>query len=200
MKRIANLAIVALAVLGACTAKEPQPQPTGEAAAAGPATTLPTAAAEGAGIVSRYTSLKECTVIKARPDEDWSTSRCKGEGDYDLIVNYADARDALDVVKEGRKIVELKLYLRGGGGFNALGDTVEWRGTMAGDRFDPSILIVRNKVHRSPDQPTRTADLLEVVDLKRGCSVASIEPQPGQNEAARALADGGGAPCLKEPA
>lgn len=200
MHRISLFLIVPLALLGACTGKEPAPQASSEPPGEVAALATDSAATPPSGFVSHYTSLDDCKVVQTRPDEDWSTSRCPGEGGYSLVLNYGDARDALDVLQNGSKIAELKLYLRGGGGFNTLGKTIEWRGKMIGDRFEPVILIVRNKVHRQPDRPERTADLLEVFDLKRRCTLASLEPQPGQNEAARALADAGQAPCLQEPA
>ena len=147
--------------------------------------------------VSKYTSLKNCKVVEDGGGEDWSTSRCPGLGGYTLQLNYFDARESLDVLRGGKVIGEMKLWLRGGGGFNALGDTVEWRGTMEGGVFVPRALIVRNNVIRDSGQPEKSTGVLEVIDLKRGCMAGSIEPQAGQNEAARAIADAPPVDCFK---
>lgn len=149
------------------------------------------------GPVSQYTSLKNCKVIDDGGGEDWSISRCRGLGGYDLRVNYFDARDSLEVLRGGKVIGEMPLWLRGGGGFNAVGDTAEWRGTMQGGVFTPRALILRNHVIRDTDQPDRSHGVLEVIDLERGCMAGSVEPLAGQNEAARAIADAPPKDCFK---
>lgn len=166
---------------------------------AGPAQPEPAPAQPStADRASRYTSLKGCKVVDDGGGEDWSVSRCEGPGGYGLQVNYFDARDSLSLLRDGRVAAELKLWLRGGGGFNSIGDTVEWRGAMQAGRFVPRALIVRNHVFRDPGQPDRSTGVLEVIDLDRGCLIGSLEPQFGQNEAARAIADGPQRPCLEE--
>lgn len=203
MKRIALLPILLLA---ACSGgSEDQPAPAGtdgaSAAASGDAAPAASESAETASAAlrtSRYTTLKDCKVVDDGGGEDWSVSRCEGLGDYALQVNYFDARDSLSLIRGGKVTAELKLWLRGGGGFNSIGDTVEWRGSGDGGRFVPTALIVRNHVFRDPEQPDRSTGVLEVIDLARGCLIASLAPKPGQNEAARAIADGPEKPCLGE--
>lgn len=195
------LPLVALA-LGACSGGKPDAPATdvalvpSETAPAEAATPVPDAAAAVTARTSQYTSLKDCKVIDDGGGEDWSVSRCAGPGGYALQVNYFDARDSLSLMRGGKVTAELKLWLRGGGGFNSIGDTVEWRGPKGDGPFAPSTLIVRNNVFRNPEQPERVTGILEVIDLKRGCVVGSLEPQAGQNEAARAIADGPPRPCL----
>lgn len=199
MTRIA-LPLLALA-LAACSGSE-EPTSGSTSGTADPTTGASAAPSEpGAELavpISRYTSLKDCKLVELKVDEDWSVSRCPGLGGYTLVLNYGDARESLTLLKNGKTHAELRLWLRGGGGFNAIGQTVEWRGAGAGAGFVPHFLILRNIVYRNPEQPERKAELLEVFDLAQKCSVASIEPQPGQNEAARAIADGLPRTCPKQ--
>lgn len=195
---------LALAVLLAACSKPAEPTAEPAAAPAGASASAVPEAAEPALVaaapespISKYTSLKNCKVIEDRGGEDWSVSRCKGLGGYTLQLNYFDARESLDLLKDGKVMAELKLWLRGGGGFNALGDRVEWRGTMRGGAFVPRALIVRNNVIRDSAQPERSTGVLEVIDLKRGCMAGAVELQPGQNEAARAIADAPPEECVK---
>lgn len=198
MPRIA-LSLLAL-VLGACSQQQ-APADT-ETAPGTPATSdLAASGASGAAAstaaVSRYTALKDCTVVDQREDEDWSISRCAGPGGYGLFVDYGDARDDLRLLRAGAKPVELGLIALGGGGFNTLADTIEWRGPGREGAFTPTALIVRNQVVKNPEQPERQSAVLVVIDLEQGCAVAQVEAQSGQNEAARAIADGPKRPCLK---
>lgn len=199
MNRFAPLAI--LLALGACSK---QGEPAVDASAA--ASAAPSAEASDAtaattpapkGPVSRYTSLKDCKLVEAREDEDWSRSRCKGAGGVDLMVEYADARDDLQVLRADQPGVTLGLPYVAGGGFNTLGDTVEWRGTGEGAQFAPRMLIVRNSSVQNPERPEHSAAFLDVIDLAQGCAVAHVKPGPGQNEAARAAADGPALKCLR---
>lgn len=155
------------------------------------------ATAPASGPVSRYTSLKDCKLEELREDEDWSVSRCAGPGGYGLMVDYGDARDDLRLVRPGGKPIELGLLQLNGGGFNSLGDAVEWRGTGAGAAFKPTALIVRNNAVESPERPEQPTAFLVVIDLAQACAVAQIRPSAGQNEAARRIADGPKQPCLK---
>lgn len=188
-------------VLSACSSEQPE-APAGDpsdaasvsGSDAGAASEAPTSSD---AIQSRYTSLKDCKVVDSKGEEDWSVSRCDGLGGYSLFVDYGDARDELRLVPAGGKPVSLEVIAHGGGGFNALGDTVEWRGEGAGAAFKPTALIVRNQVVTSPERPEQMSGRLLVVDLKQACVVAQLEPRPAQNEAARAIADGAKRPCLK---
>lgn len=154
------------------------------------------AVAQGPARQSRYTSLKACKVIEDGGGEDWSVSRCAGLGGFTLMVNYGDARDDLELHKPHEQPVLLGLTYLSGGGFNTLGDTIEWRGPGAGANFAPTALIVRNSAVQDPEHPERPTALLVVVDLVQACVVAQVKPQSGQNEAARAIADGPRRKCL----
>jgi hypothetical protein len=191
-------------LLAACSSEKPAAAPSeGAEPALGsesvPATEAPDASAATAAanaIQSRYTSLKDCKVIEDGGGEDWSVSRCAGLGGYSLMVNYGDARDDLELHLAGKQPVLLGLTYLAGGGFNALGDTIEWRGTGAGAKFAPTAMILRNSAVQDPEHPERPTALLAVVDLKQACVVAQVNPQARQNEAARTIADGPRQRCL----
>lgn len=193
-------ALPLLLALAACSREagpDAAPDESGPQAETGSAEPIPAPdGSAAADRTSRYTSLKDCKVVDDGGGEDWSVSRCDGLGGHVLQVNYFDARDSLSLLRDGKVAAELELWMRGGGGFNSIGDTVEWRGAMQGDRFVPRALIVRNHVFRDPEHPDRSSGVLEVIDLAQGCLIGSLEPQPGQNEAARAIADGPKRPCL----
>lgn len=186
-----------LVALAACSQPaDPDPPVETEPAVAhgaGPAAPVPT---DAAARVSLYTSLRACRVVEQRPDEDWSTSRCPGLGGWALRLDYADARDDLALVRGTAKPVTLGLAGLGPGGFNSLGDTVEWRGRQDASRFVPDAVIVRNRVVIDPKDANRTSDSLVVIALERGCIVGQVPPQPGQNDAARQIADATGQACL----
>lgn len=195
--------VAALSLLLAACSGQSTPAPVGSDASpevtAGtdaPPAPAPVAATVG-GLDSRYTSLKNCKVEDLREDEDWSVSRCAGPGGYTLMVDYGDARDDLRLIKPGGKPLELGLFALNGGGFNALGDAVEWRGSGGGEAFKPTTLIVRNNAVENPERSEQPTAFLVVIDLKQGCVVAQVRPMDGQNEAARKIADGPQRPCLK---
>lgn len=201
MKRIALLPILLLA---ACSGgDEHQPAPAGTEGAspaasedAAAATSESAETASAAGRTSHYTSLKDCKVIDDGGGEDWSLSSCAGPGGFTVMINYGDARDDLALKFLHRPSVELRLPYLAGGGFNTLGDTVEWRGDWQGDYFIPFAMIVRNNSVQDPEHPERPTALLAVIDLKQECVVAQVRPGAGQNEQARAIADGPRRPCL----
>lgn len=200
MNRIAPLFSILPLLLTACSGSD-APVPTASDAAiamAASSEALPAPAPTAAGgPSSRYTSLKDCKVEQLREDEDWSVSRCSGPGGYSLMVDYGDARDDLRLIQSGAKPVELGLLALNNGGFNSLGDAVEWRGSGAGEAFKPAALIVRNNAVENPERPERPTALLVVIDLAQGCVVAQVRPRPSQNEAARKIADGPRQHCLK---
>lgn len=201
MKRIVLLPLLLLA---ACSGGDKDPEAPAATDGASPAVSEDAAAASSdsadaagaAGRTSRYTSLKDCKVVDDGGGEDWSVSRCEGLGGFTVVINYGDARDDLELQYPQRQPVALGLPYLAGGGFNTLGDTVEWRGSGAGTAFAPTALIVRNSTVQNPERPDRPTALLAVIDLKQECVVAQVRPGPGQNEQARAIADGPVRKCL----
>lgn len=200
MNRIAPLLSILPLLLTACSGSD-APVPTATDAAipveaSSEAQPAPAPTAVG-GPDSRYTSLKDCKVVELREDEDWSVSRCGGPGGFALMVDYGDARDDLRLIRPGGQPVELGLLALNNGGFNSLGDAVEWRGSGAGEAFKPAALIVRNNAVESPERPEQPTAFLVVVDLTQACVIAQVRPSAAQNEAARKIADGPQQPCLK---
>lgn len=162
--------------------------PPTSAFAAGPA---------GAAAQSRYIPFNRCRLVDSKDDEDWSISKCQALPGYTLFLDYGDARDDLRFVTRDGKEVTLGLpYLAAHGGFNTLGPTFEWRGRMAGRRFVPHALIVRDAVSEDPEHSERQTSLLAVIDLGRLCVVAFVRPAPDQNRRAQAIADAGTQACM----
>lgn len=200
MRRFAFLPIlVAVSACGQPAGHDDRESPAAPAPAAPvPAAVAPTAPPDTPR-TSRFTSLKSCATVRSEPDEDWAELRCPALAGYSLTLNYADARDDLEVTAPGRPAFQIGLSALRGGGFNALGETAEWRGTDAGGKFVPDALIVRNRAHDKPDTPDRATSYLAVIDLAQGCAVAMVVPGANQNQSARALADGPRQPCLPNP-
>ncbi len=195
MKRL--IPIVPLALLAACSkpAGEEAPAAAPSSSATVPPVAVSPSASASSGPTSRYTSLKDCEVTDSNEGEDWSQSHCDGPDGWALQIDYGDARDDAQLLQKGKPAKPLNLLALTGGGFNTLGDTMEWRSPGSG--APPAALIMRNSVVEDPERPERPTALLLVVDLQQGCVVAQIRPQSGQNEKARAVADGPKQPCLK---
>lgn len=197
MKRAVVLAVLLLA--GCSQQAEPVPEVATSEAPATMASNEPTGSvpASPTGPASRYTSFKDCILVKANEDEDWSSSHCAGMAGYDLQIDYGDARDDLVLLRRGKPPAKLGLIALGGGGFNALADTAEWRGVLGPTGFVPKHLIVRNNISEDPENSEKQTSILVVIDLQQACVIAQVRPKAGQNEAAWAIADGPVRPCLK---
>lgn len=200
MRRLALLPVVAaLTACGQPAERDGREGADAPAAASVAPAADASATPPAASRTSRFTSLKSCVTVRSNPDEDWGELRCPALAGYALTLNYADARDDLEVTAPGRQAFLVGLSVLRGGGFNALGETVEWRGVDARAGFVPDTLIVRNRAHDKPDTPDRATSYLAVIDLAQGCAVAMVEPGANQNQNARALADGPRQPCLPKP-
>lgn len=146
----------------------------------------------------RYTSLEGCELLELQRDEGgYSVHRCPGEAGYWLKRTEADGRQDLALAARDGREHGLNLPGMVGGGFSTLGPRVEWRGP--GGR--PSAMIVRYAVVEDPAAPERPTSYLAVARLGPGapCVIGKVPPGPGQNAAARRLAEAGG-PCLPAPA
>lgn len=198
MTRIALAAALVLA-LAACSRQQPSAAATGSAAppASGSASTPASAPAPAAE--SRYIPFTKCKLVETKEDEDWSISKCEALPGYQVFIDYGDARDDLRLVPRGGKEVNLGLPYIGGGGFNALGPTFEWRGKTTGGTFTPHALIVRNAKSEDPEHSERQTSLLAVIDLAKLCVVALVRPGPDQNQRAQEIADAGTQACLPRP-
>lgn len=189
--------------LAACSGQQSEaaaggsPSPaTGASSAA-----LPAAATSGAGPAaeSRYIPFSKCKLVETNENEDWSVSKCEAMPGWSVFIDYGDARDDLRLAPKGGKEVNLGLPMLGGGGFNTLGPTFEWRGRTAGGTFTPHALIVRNAKSEDPEHSERQTSLLAVIDLAKLCVVALVRPGPEQNRQAQAIADAGAQACMARP-
>ncbi|MBB3912287.1 hypothetical protein [Sphingomonas desiccabilis] len=170
----------------------PLPDPSATPAAESSAT----ASTAADGRVSRYTSLTDCRVVRSAPDEaGFSESTCPGMGSYRLKLVEADGRQSLKLVSGGKEH-GLEMSSIAGGGFTEIGKRIEWRGRGTDGAFQPDAMILRYDVVENFDQPGRPTSYLLPVSLERTpCLTAKIRPGAGQNDRARAAADGP-AKCL----
>lgn len=203
LSRIA-LPLLAVAFVAACSdnsTDEQQAEPTeAQGGAALPDAPLPDAATPAAAIPGRefrYTSLDGCPLLRSAPEEaGFYEYECPGEGGYRLKLTEADLRQNIHVIPPGGGAERsLDLNALSGGGFSELADNVEWRGTLDGTAFKPDALILRQEAIEDPDGKKEVSYLVAVKLTAKPCAVARIAPGPGQNEKARAAADGAG-PCL----
>lgn len=193
-------ALAPLLLLAACDKQPEKPsQPAAEGAppaaqAVPSASTSASAAPDVSGRVSRYTSLKDCSLLREEEGQ-FSLSRCPGEGDYGLLVADGDARENI-VIETGRHRglengISLDLSQYTSGGFTSLGDTVEWRGP-AGASFRPDVLVIRYSVTENAEEPGKPTSYLLAFALRgeKPCLIAKVAPGAGQSESIRAAADG----------
>lgn len=122
---------------------------------------------------------------------DWDR-RCKGAGGEEFEWASGDLREELLLIRGG-KSVNLDIPVKvAGGAFDALGQTLEWRGPKGGV---PDVLISR--VHVANAEGKSDSGRLAIVRLGESpCIVAVVPPAAGQNDRARAIADGKLPGCL----
>lgn len=188
-------------VLTACgSERDPDASPTTSAQTAAasptPSPTVSAAASPAAAShrLSRYSKLDGCATLEENAEEaGYVLQRCPGLAGYGLLVTESDLRQNITVVSPGGGKQSLDLIEAvGSGGFNHLGQTVEWRGEERGGAFRPDVLIVRFTVSENPEAADDQTSYLIVASLAGGkpCVVGSVRPGAQQNEKARAIADG----------
>ncbi len=144
--------------------------------------------AASAEIKSVYTKieLKTCKQIE-KPDGfvfegSW---RCKGLGNYDVLVSAADSRE---MVGFGKSIEKNCGSHRTFGGFNSAGGTVEWRLKDG----KPFATILRWGVNADTEHPDKQITWLVVSKLEgpNSCPIHYVAGSwPNANEQARKIAD-----------
>jgi hypothetical protein len=181
-------------VLTACDDASPPPSaPANEAVpAAKAAQTQPPAAARTSERASTYTKLSEtaCELIEENKEEGpYWLRRCPGPNGWKVEWGESDLRQGIVLISSSGKEADLELSDKvANGAFNILGPAIEWRG-VRGRPAD--VVIVRMDVtdNANPERPPKSR--LAVAGLTPvPCLVAIVEPGPGQNEKARAIADG----------
>ena len=141
-------------------------------------------ATSGAAVQSRYTQIAGCETLETFEEGGGSVQRCPGVQGVPLFVSEGDLRYDVDAGVRNDAFETP-------GGFNALGETVEWR--LRDGR--PFAIIVRYRVE-GPDGTAgaRRSDLAVIRvgrDGAPGCLVGYVgaDAAPDQNTAARRLAD-----------
>lgn len=136
---------------------------------------------------SRFTKVTEanCPMVEQVEETGDFTRRCGGVGGWSLLWSSSDLRDDL-TARRGKVSSDLELpTLVANGAFDALGETVEWRGPVGGE---PDLIVAR--VHVSGPDGTSDSGRLAIARLgERPCLVAIVPPGPGQSDRARAIAD-----------
>ena len=198
MMKAALLSAIATFGLGGCQAERTTEEPVQNELADLAASDAAKAAAP-AGPGSQFTSIDpaKCQLLEENVEEGgWSRRLCPGPSGYKLELTDSDLRQDIIVIPADGERTELGLTeIVANGAFNALGKTAEWRGT---DAAGPTALIVRLGVAADPEGRRPDISNLVVVRLRpSACIVAVVPPEPGQNEAARTIADAPLPNCFK---
>ena len=150
---------------------------------------------------SRYVSLEPgpCKLLEQNIEEGgYWRRRCPGAAGYALETSESDLRQDIVVIAPGGSRSELNLSsVVAKGAFNSLGKVAEWRGRAPGN---PRALIVRLSVPGDAAVGRHERSDLVVARLATPACVVAVVPRgPGQNEKARAIADGELPPCKGQP-
>lgn len=189
-----------LALLAAACSQEPEtpardPAPSSSAGAAAAPSQAEPAPTTVPGRAFRFTSLKECRVVREEAEEmPYTETLCQGTGGWAVRIADSDARQSMTLVGPSGEH-PLSTSRISGGAFSSFGSTAEWRGTDAAGEFAPDSLIVRYNVAEQPYPVPETSYLLAVKLGSAPCIVAKVAPGPGQNDSARKAADDPGG-CL----
>ena len=149
--------------------------------------------------VSNYTKLNEstCKLVEENRDEGpYWLRRCSGRDGWTVEWGESDLRQGIVLVSAGGKSADLELSDKvANGAFNILGPAMEWRG-MRGRPANAVIVRMDVTDNANPERPPKSR--LAVARLTPvPCLVAIVEPGPGQNEKARAIADGKLPECIR---
>jgi hypothetical protein len=202
MRHSILMAITASA-LCACRTEPPTDSTISEAAvqneAPGPLAENAVQTAGGANRRSQLSSINptKCKLLEENIEEGgWSRRLCDGLAGYKLELTDSDLRQDIIVIPASGQRSELGLTeIVANGAFNAIGKTAEWRGA---EPSSPDALIVRLGVAADPEGKQPDISNLVVARLKpSACIDAVVPPGLGQNERARAIADGKLPECLK---
>lgn len=150
---------------------------------------------------SRYVSLEptSCKLLEENIDEGgYWRRRCSAPAGYALETSESDLRQDIVVIAPDGRRSELNLSsVVARGAFNSLGNVAEWRGPALGK---PRALIVRLSVAADADVGrSERSDLVVARLAPPACVVAVVPRGPGQNEKARAIADGELLACKAGP-
>jgi hypothetical protein len=152
---------------------------------------------------SVYTDLsgKNCRQVTAIGETGASVHRCRGVGDYALLVLDDDDRMSLTLIAPDRREHPLDFWTIVTTSFSTLGPKAEWRVVKKDGRTVPVALIVRvnANVQENPDRAKKVSYLV-VTKITAGevCVTDRIDSSPEANVKARQLADASAQKdCLK---
>ena len=189
-------AIAALALFGCQEASSDSP---GEAASA----VVPEATSALAPVVpavpvraSRFTKVTDaaCPLVEEDKETGDFSRRCPGIAGWTVLWTSSDLRDDLAIArgKVSKSLGYPSLVAKGP--FDAIGETIEWRGPAGGE---PDVLVARVHVAR-PDGSSDSGRLAVARLGEEPCIVAIVPPGAGQSDRARAIADGSLPKCIED--
>lgn len=161
----------------------------------------PTPAAQPpSGNVSQFTTdgLEKCKLVEKNEEEgSYYRHLCPGIAGFSYEVVESDLRQSLVIIApDGTRSDVSPGQATGSGGFSSLGPTFDWRGPAGAP---PRTVTVRFIVNEDPEPNVPPRSYLVVIRLAApACAVGVVPPGAGQNERARAIADGKSLKCLPQ--
>jgi len=148
---------------------------------------------------SSYTSIaaKDCTLKDSNPVLEYASQHCKGFGTIDVNVIEEDARQTINLNRNGREYPLNFLTL----GLSKLGTTIEWRHNK-GEPDNIAGMIVRLNISEQENNSTDKAIsylMVSKVTADEICVVGKVRPlsKGQQNKQARLMAEESAhMPCL----
>ncbi len=155
-----------------------------------------------AQISSIYTNLTKdnCQTIENIEETGGSVQKCKGFGDWFLMVLDDDDRMSVNIVAPDAKQNELDFWSVVTTAFSSLGAKAEWRVKKEGDRLQPIALIIRvNSISEATGKRKRSSYLtVSKITADGICVVEKINARKNANQQARNSADNSAdKPCLQ---
>lgn len=145
---------------------------------------------------SRFTKVTDaaCPLVEEDKETGDFSRRCPGIAGWTVLWTSGDLRDDLAVARG--KVSKSFGYpsLVAKGPFDAIGETIEWRGPAGGE---PDVLVARVHVAR-PDGSSDSGRLAVARLGKEPCIVAIVPPGAGQSDRAHAIADGSLPQCIED--
>ena len=154
-----------------------------------------------AQISSVYTSLTggNCQTIETTEETGGSVQKCKGFGDWSLMILDDDERMSVNVITPEEKQHELDFWSVVTTAFSSLGAKAEWRVKKKAGELQPIALIIRvNSTSEATGKRKRSSYLaVSKITADGICVVEKISVQKNANRLAQTSADNAAAkPCL----
>jgi len=159
--------------------------------AVSPAPAVPAASSRA----SRFTKVTDaaCPLVEEDKETGDFSRRCPGIAGWTVLWTSGDLRDDLTIARGNVSQSFQFPSLVAKGPFDAIGETVEWRGPAGGE---PDVIVARVHVAR-PDGSSDSGRLAVARLGEKPCVVAIVPPGAGQSDRARAIADASLPQCLE---